>query len=141
MKSEGAVRARSKKALLVKSEDDDVKAVRYNPQVSRIQTEERTKESAEIYSICFASLFILFRMLFVFCFLITTLLLCNRRKCDSNSESYEDNVNLIKFGGFSKEVKMSKVFKYNEVNSKNEGIRRTRTRKIINFFPFSNTVH
>ncbi|TYG73994.1 hypothetical protein ES288_D04G146600v1, partial [Gossypium darwinii] len=127
------VRARSKKALLVKSEDDDVKALRYNPQVSRIQIEERTKESA--------SLFILFRMLFVFCFLITTLLLCNRRKCDSNSESYEDNVNLIKFGGFSKEVKMSKVFKYNEVNSKNEGIRRTRTRKIINFFPFSNTVH
>ncbi|KAB2009193.1 hypothetical protein ES319_D10G150200v1 [Gossypium barbadense] len=134
MKSEGAVRARSKKALLVKSEDDDVKALRYNPQVSRIQTEERTKESAKF-------LFILFRMLFVFCFLITTLLLCNRRKCDSNSESYEDNVNLIKFGGFSKEVKMSKVFKYNEVNSKNEGIRRTRTRKIINFFPFSNTVH
>ncbi|TYG50254.1 hypothetical protein ES288_D10G159900v1 [Gossypium darwinii] len=133
MKSEEAVRARSKKALLVKSEDDDVKALRYNPQVSRIQTEERTKESA--------SLFILFRMLFVFCFLITTLLLCNRRKCDSNSESYEDNVNLIKFGRFSKEVKMSKVFKYNEVNSKNEGIRRTRTRKIINFFPFSNTVH
>ncbi|KAG4152388.1 hypothetical protein ERO13_D04G119150v2, partial [Gossypium hirsutum] len=128
------VRARSKKALLVKSEDDDVKALRYNPQVSRIQTEERTKESAKF-------LFILFRMLFVFCFLITTLLLCNRRKCDSNSESYEDNVNLIKFGGFSKEVKMSKVFKYNEVNSKNEGIRRTRTRKIINFFPFSNTVH
>ncbi|KAG4126100.1 hypothetical protein ERO13_D10G136750v2 [Gossypium hirsutum] len=134
MKSEGAVRARSKKALLVKSEDDDVKALRYNPQVSRIQTEERTKESAKF-------LFILFRMLFVFCFLITTLLLCNRRKCDSNSESYEDNVNLIKFGGFSKEVKMSKVFKNNEVNSKNEGIRRTRTRKIINFFPFSNTVH
>ncbi|KAB2034229.1 hypothetical protein ERO13_D04G062550v2 [Gossypium hirsutum] len=134
MKSEGAVRARSKKALLVKSEDDDVKALRYNPQVSRIQTEERTKESAKF-------LFILFRMLFVFCFLITTLLLCNRRKCDSNLESYEDNVNLIKFGGFSKEVKMSKVFKYNEVNSKNEGIRRTRTRKIINFFPFSNTVH
>ncbi|TYI87500.1 hypothetical protein E1A91_D04G139600v1, partial [Gossypium mustelinum] len=128
------VRARSKKELLVKSEDDDVKALRYNPQVSRIQTEERTKESAKF-------LFILFRMLFVFCFLITTLLLCNRRKCDSNSESYEDNVNLIKFGGFSKEVKMSKVFKYNEVNSKNEGIRRTRTRKIINFFPFSNTVH
>ncbi|TYG37137.1 hypothetical protein ES288_D13G117900v1, partial [Gossypium darwinii] len=128
------VRARSKKALLVKSEDDDVKALRYNPQVSRIQTEERTKESAKF-------LFILFRMLFVFCFLITTLLLCNRRKCDSNSESYEDNVNLIKFEGFSKEVKMSKVFKYNEVNSKNEGIRRTRTRKIINFFPFSNTVH
>ncbi|KAB2035222.1 hypothetical protein ES319_D04G137400v1, partial [Gossypium barbadense] len=128
------VRARSKKALLVKSEDDDVKALRYNPQVSRIQIEERTKESAKF-------LFILFRMLFVFCFLITTLLLCNRRKCDSNSESYEDNVNLIKFGGFSKEVKMSKVFKYNEVNSKNEGIRRTRTRKIINFFPFSNTVH
>ncbi|KAG4111308.1 hypothetical protein ERO13_D13G096350v2, partial [Gossypium hirsutum] len=121
-------------ALLVKSEDDDVKALRYNPQVSRIQTKERTKESAKF-------LFILFRMLFVFCFLITTLLLCNRRKCDSNSESYEDNVNLIKFEGFSKEVKMSKVFKYNEVNSKNEGIRRTRTRKIINFFPFSNTVH
>ncbi|TYI87662.1 hypothetical protein E1A91_D04G151300v1 [Gossypium mustelinum] len=94
MKSEGAVRARSKKALLVKSEDDDVKALRYNPQVSRIQTEERTKESAK---------------------------LC---KCDANSESYEDNVNLIKFGGFSNEVKMSKVFKYNEVNSKNEGIRR-----------------
>ncbi|TYI86545.1 hypothetical protein E1A91_D04G071500v1 [Gossypium mustelinum] len=134
MKSEGAVRARSKKALLVKSEDDDVKALRYNPQVSRIQTEERTKESAKF-------LFILFRMLFVFCFLITTLLLCNRRKSDSNLESYEDNVNLIKFGGFSKEVKMSKVFKYNEVNSKNEGIRRTRTQKIINFFPFSNTVH
>nr|KJB10145.1 hypothetical protein B456_001G186600 [Gossypium raimondii] len=111
MKSEGAVRARSKKALLVKSEDDDVKALRYNPQVSRIQTEERTKESAKL------------------------------RKCDSNLESYEDNVNLIKFRGFSKEVKMSKVFKYNEVNSKNEGIRRTRTRKIINFFPFSNTVH
>ncbi|TYI61170.1 hypothetical protein E1A91_D10G154000v1, partial [Gossypium mustelinum] len=122
------VRARSKKALLVKSEDDDMKALRYNPQVSRIQTEERMKESAKL-------------MLFVFCFLITTLLLCNRRKCDSNSESYKDNVNLIKFGGFSKEVKMSKVFKYNEVNSKNEGIRRTRTRKIINFFPFSNTVH
>ncbi|TYG52053.1 hypothetical protein ES288_D10G311700v1 [Gossypium darwinii] len=99
MKSEGAVRARSKKALLVKSEDDDVKALRDNPQVSRIQTEERTKESAKL------------------------------RKCDSNSESYEDNVNLIKFGGFSKEVKMSKVFKYNEVNSKNEGIRRTRSRK------------
>ncbi|TYH52002.1 hypothetical protein ES332_D10G320800v1 [Gossypium tomentosum] len=99
MKSEGVVRARSKKALLVKSEDDDVKALRDNPQVSRIQTEERTKESAKL------------------------------RKCDSNSESYEDNVNLIKFGGFSKEVKMSKVFKYNEVNSKNEGIRRTRSRK------------
>nr|KJB48827.1 hypothetical protein B456_008G089000 [Gossypium raimondii] len=50
MKSEGAVRARSKKALLVKSEDDDVKALRYNPQVSRIQTEERTKESAKLLS-------------------------------------------------------------------------------------------
>lgn len=68
-------------------------------------------------------------MFFVFCFLITTSLLCNRRKCDSKSESYKDNVNLMKFGGFSKEVKMSKVFKYNEVNSKNEGIRRTRSRK------------
>ncbi|PPS11952.1 hypothetical protein GOBAR_AA08713 [Gossypium barbadense] len=78
MKSEGAVRARSKKALLVKSEDDDVKALRGNPQVSRMQTEERTKESAKL------------------------------RKCDSKSESYKDNVNLIKFGGFSKEVKMSK---------------------------------
>ncbi|KAB2064105.1 hypothetical protein ES319_A10G266700v1 [Gossypium barbadense] len=99
MKSEGAVRARSKKALLVKSEDDDVKALRGNPQVSRMQTEERTKESAKL------------------------------RKCDSKSESYKDNVNLIKFGGFSKEVKMSKVFKYNEVKSKNEGIRRTRSRK------------
>lgn len=48
MKSEGAVRARSKKALLVKSEDDDVKALRDNPQVSRMQTEERTKESAKL---------------------------------------------------------------------------------------------
>ncbi|KAK8978402.1 hypothetical protein V6N11_028405 [Hibiscus sabdariffa] len=111
MKREGATRTRSRKASPLRSEAD-VKALRDeyknfenpsnlvdNPRVSQMQIEERKKESAKL------------------------------RKYDAKSESCEDNVSLMKFGGFPKEVKMSKVVKYNEVNAKNEAIRRTRTRK------------
>ena len=61
MKSKGATRARSKKALLVKGEDDDLKAERdgYNnfeetsdvvdkTQVSRMEIEERIKKLAKL---------------------------------------------------------------------------------------------
>ncbi|GMI87345.1 hypothetical protein HRI_002403700 [Hibiscus trionum] len=113
MKSEGDTRSRSRsrsrKALPLKSEADDATALRDEyrnfekptnlVKNPQMQIEERTKESAKL------------------------------RKYDAKSQSREDNVSLMKFGGFPKEVNMSKVVKYNEVTTKNEGIRRTRSRK------------
>ncbi|XVF24234.1 hypothetical protein REPUB_Repub13aG0110100 [Reevesia pubescens] len=113
-KSKGAIRTRSKKALPVKGEDDDLKAGRdeykgfeessnvvNKPQVSGIEIEERIKKIA------------------------------NLRKYDSISKSDEENVKLMKFGEFPKEVKLSKIVKYNEVNTNGEGVRRTRSRKTL----------
>ncbi|XWS74724.1 hypothetical protein CRYUN_Cryun01aG0022300 [Craigia yunnanensis] len=112
MKSKGATRTRSKKALLVKSEDGDLKAERdeyknfeessdvaHKPQVSRMEIEERIKKFAKL------------------------------RKYDSKSKSDEENVKLMKFGKFPEEVKMSKIVKYNEVNMNSEGVRRIRSKK------------
>ena len=91
MKSKGATRTRSKKALLVKSEDGDLNAERdeyknfeesndvvHKPQVSRMEMEERIRKVAKLYvlyALFFSSaiLFILFNILFVFCAPITTL--------------------------------------------------------------------
>ncbi|XWS65758.1 hypothetical protein CRYUN_Cryun05aG0140900 [Craigia yunnanensis] len=112
MKNKGATRTRSKKALLVKGEDDDLKAERdgYNnfeetsdvvdkTQVSRMEIEERIKKLAKL------------------------------RKYDSKSKSGEENVRLMKFGEFPEQVKTSKIVKYNEVNTNSEGVRRTRSKK------------
>ncbi|KAK6270479.1 hypothetical protein POUND7_007577 [Theobroma cacao] len=112
MKSKEATRTRSRKALLVKGEDDDLKAetdeyknfegsndVVDKPQVSRIKMEGRITK------------------------------LANLGKYDSKSKSDEGDVRLMKFGEFSEEVKMSKIVKWNGVNTMNEGARRTRSRK------------
>ncbi|XP_022743623.1 pentatricopeptide repeat-containing protein At1g30610, chloroplastic isoform X2 [Durio zibethinus] len=109
MKSKGATRTRSQKALLLKGEDADLKVKERDeyknfeepsdevdkPQVSRMGIEERRK----------------------------------RDKYDSKFKSDKENVKLVKFGEFPEEVKMSKMGKYNEVNTNFEGVRRNRSRK------------
>ncbi|XVF84102.1 hypothetical protein PTKIN_Ptkin16aG0547700 [Pterospermum kingtungense] len=109
MKSKGATRTRSKKALPVKGEDGDLKVERdeyksikessdvvHKPQVSGMEIEEKIKHLAKL------------------------------RKYDSKSKSDEENV---KFGKFPEEVKLSKRIKYNQVNRNSEVVRRTRGKK------------
>ncbi|XVE90789.1 hypothetical protein DITRI_Ditri20bG0104900 [Diplodiscus trichospermus] len=112
MNSKGGTRTRSKKALLVKGEDDDLKVERNEcknfeepsdvvdkPQISRMEVEDGRKKLAKL------------------------------RKYDSKPKSDEQNVKLMKFGEFPEELKMFKMVKCNDVNTNREGVRRTRIRK------------
>ncbi|OMO90133.1 hypothetical protein COLO4_19340 [Corchorus olitorius] len=104
MKSKGASPTRSRTALLVKDEDDvELKAERNGFRKSDgAGNNPPMKVEGRIKKVA------------------------NLRKFDSKSKRDEEDV---KFGKFSEEAELSKILKYNGVNSNNKGFRRASSKK------------